>query len=444
MKAAHILLSAVLGLGLTLAGCSRRDAPSGPKLVVISPHNKNIESEFERAFLAHYAAKHGEKVEIEWRDIGGGGSAILSYVRNVYEQSDASGIDLLFGGGEMAFEKLAAEKLLQPLKLSTDVLDHVPATFGGLEMYDPEHLWAGAAVSGFGFLYNKTRLAQLGVQPPATWDDLADPRFYGQVALADPMKSSSANVSYEMIVQSGADWPDGWAKLLGVLGNAAKFYDGASRAADAVLSEAPVATCIDFYGALRVAKYPKHLVYVSPKGQTAFTPDPIAILKNPPHGELAQAFVDFVMSRQGQALWAVKPGADGGPKTHQLGRQPIRRDVYTAYEGKLLPWIVNPYEAGNEMKLDVEMKQVRFGVLRNLVCIAAVENLSGLQKARKAIIDAGLPPDRVKAFVELPPDLRTRQDVFGTADKLRDKTEADRVLTGWRAFFRDKYARLAG
>ena len=43
------------------------------------------------------------------------------------------------------------------------------------------------------------------------------------------------------------------------------------------------------------------LVYVSPTGQTAFSPDPIAILKNPPHPKLAQQFVDFMTSEQAQA-----------------------------------------------------------------------------------------------------------------------------------------------
>lgn len=419
------------------------DLPLTP-LTVISPHNRNIETEIGRAFCIEYALAHGKCVDIEWRDIGGGSSSILRYLRNVYERSDSAGIDVVWGGGEVNFQKLAAENILQPVTMQPDVVASIPQTFGGLEMYDAKRRWVGAALSGFGFLYNATRLKRLKIAPPTSWDDLADRRFHGQIALADPMKSGSANASYEMIVQSGKDWPTGWAKLLGVLGNASRFYDGASRAADAVISEAPVTTCIDFYGALRVAKYPKHLVYVSPKGQTAFSPDPIGILKNPPHGELAQAFVDFVLSRRGQAMLALPPGQADGPAEHVLGRQPIRKDVYEVYAGKFVGWIINPYAAGNEMKLDVAMRRVRFGVLRDLVQVAAVENVDGLRAARKKLIDAGLPPEKTKQFNELPPNLRTREDVAAMAEKLRDKTEAERILTDWRAFFRRKYARLAG
>ena len=65
------------------------------KLVAISPHNTDIENEFEKAFSLHHAVEQGQKVDIEWRDVGGGSSAILQHLRNVYENSDHSGIDIV-------------------------------------------------------------------------------------------------------------------------------------------------------------------------------------------------------------------------------------------------------------------------------------------------------------------------------------------------------------
>jgi ABC-type glycerol-3-phosphate transport system substrate-binding protein len=250
-------------------------------------------------------------------------------------------------------------------------------------------------------------------------------------------------MAYEMIVQSADDWPSGWAKLLSILSNGKQFYDGASSAADAVIAEAPVATCIDFYGAMRVARYPDDLVYVSPAGQTAFNPDPIGILKNPPHPELAQRFVDFVLSPRGQALWAVRPGEPDGPVQYDLMRQPIRRDVYTVYAKDLSPWISDPYQAGQEMHLDVAMQKIRFGVLCKLVRAAAIDNAKGIKKAKAKLIETHFEPGRLAEFVALPENLRTTEQIRQASEGLSEATTAELLSTGWQRFFRDKYERVA-
>ena len=412
-------------------------------LVAVSPHNKDIETEFEKAFSLEYALKHGKRVEIQFRDVGGGGSKILSYLRTVYEHADTSGIDIIWGGGDDAFDKLAADGVLQPLKIAPDVKANIPPTFGGLSMIQPKDLWCGAAVSGFGFMYNKPLLEKLKKPAPATWDDLADAKYNGLIALADPMKSSSATAAYKMIAQSAPTWPAGWAKLLDVLSNANKFYDGASGAADAVVAEAPIAACIDFYGTMRVNKYPKRLVYVSPKSQTVFNADPIAILKNPPHGELAQAFVDFVLSPRGQALWGLKAGEADGPVDAALYRMPIRKDVYTTYEGKLLPGIANPFQPGNEMAISDEMRKLDFNAFRRLVYCASVANAAGLKQAREKLIAEGLPAGKVKLFHELPPNIRTMEEMQAVVAQLRDEKQAEKIMTDWADFFAKKYDALS-
>ncbi len=455
--------------GIMLPGCSRDDPlKSDPRwqsvnqqvaekwgkgidelpeveLVIISPHNQNIENEFEAAFAFHYALQAGKRVRIQWRDVGGGASRILEHLRNLYKRTDSAGMDVVFGGGEDNFEKMGEEGILQKMQIPESFTENVPSPFGGLHMYDPNSRWAGAAVSGFGFLYNREVLDEHGIAPPKQWDDLADDRFVDFVALADPSKSGSAAAAYEMIVQSAEDWPDGWAKLLSILGNAKKFYDGASGAADAVLNEAPVAACIDFYGVMRVHKYPETLVYVSPAGQTAYSPDPIGILKNPPHPELAQAFVDFVLSLEGQGLWGNRVGTKHGPVAEPLHRQPIRRDAYTAYGDRLLGGVESPYKAGNEMTLDIPMRKVRFGVLKYLVRAAAVDNAGPLKQAKAAIV-AAEGQDRARLeqrLYELPPNVRTREQIADIAERLRDPVEAEKITTAWHRFFREKYETIA-
>ncbi|MDK1031761.1 MAG: extracellular solute-binding protein, partial [Planctomycetia bacterium] len=406
--------------------------------------NENIQNEFTWAFSNFYAANYGRRVHIEWRNVGGGGSTIVRSLRNMYSRDDSPGIDILWGGGEFPFQKLADEGLLTPLKLSDDVLQNIPATLGGLEMYDPRRRWCGSAVSGFGFIFNATMLRRCGIEPPRRWEDLASPRFAGLLALADPTQSGSAAATYEMIVQSAPSWPEGWVRLLSILANARRFTDSAGDAANSpALGEALVATCMDFYGAIRVAEAPDELVYLSPAGQTAFSPDPIAILKNPPHPLLARRFVDFVLSRRGQALWALRVGEPDGPLRRPLGRQPIRRDVYRFYAGRMSPWIVNPYEAVGALKIDPKMRSVRFGVLRSLVRAAAVDNRTYLRAAYDRLIASGYERDRLAEFSRLPRNVSTHNGIAEVAKRLKDPTEAELIVTAWTVFFREKYRRVA-
>ena len=414
------------------------------KLVAISPNNTDIENEYESAFSRYYALAYGKRVTIQWRDVGGGTSSIVQYLRNVYENSDRSGIDVVWGGGDYVFGQMAKEGILQPLTIPQDALDNIPAKFGGLSMYDSDKRWVGTALSGFGFLYNKQLLQTLKLPDPTKWEDLGSPKFFGLVGLADPTQSGSAAASYEMIVQSAPNWPEGWARLLSVLGNAKKFYAGAGDAAQAVPSgEVAVATCIDFYGTNRMVKYPGILVYVSPRGETAFNPDPVGILKNPPDPELAQRFVNFLLSVHGQALWALPVGAPDGPRHTPLGRQPIRKDVYQKYGASFGSSIVDPYAEGQTMELNKALWSDSYGLLRNLVWAAAVRNLDQLKAAKKKLIDTNFDPKRLALFNALPENVADEEAIRKTYAQMQNAVDRDRIVTDWVTYFRHKYERVA-
>ncbi|MFW6133822.1 MAG: ABC transporter substrate-binding protein, partial [Planctomycetota bacterium] len=415
-----------------------------PDLTVVSPHNNAIRGEFARAFSAWHEEHYGSPVTIEWVDVGGS-SDILKYLRNVYAGAETAEIDVVFGGGVPNFKTFADEGFIRPVDLPEGYTANVPQTFGGLEMYDVDGMWAGVVVSGFAFLYNRTILQQMGLPAPRTWDDLGDDGYHGQVALADPAHSGSILAVYEMIAQSGRDWPDGWTKLLLVLGNASRFYPGASLAADAVKTETAVAACIDFYGAMRVNQLPQQLTYVNPPGQTAYTPDPVAVLRDPPHPELAERFVEFLLSPQGQALWALPVGVEGGPRADALFRTPIRKDVFERRGGQMLEGIASPYAAGDAMQLDPTLHAVIQEPLKHLIGAAAVKNLDGLQVAREAIARA---PDEtarrelLAAYGRLPDDVDSADDLAELARRLSDATQRERITTAWERFFEAKYARM--
>jgi iron(III) transport system substrate-binding protein len=419
-------------------------APDGlpaTKLVLISAHNAEIRKEFERAFCRYYALEYGKKITMEWRDVSGGSGSILKYMTNVYANAKTSGIDIMFGTGEYPAQVMAEQKLLEPLILTPEAWANIPEHFSGMPMYDHDHLWCGTVLSGFGFLYNTELLGRLKLPSPQTWDDLGTPQYFDLIVLADPTQSGTAAAAYEMVVQSSPDWPSGWAKLLAILSNTKKFVPGSGVAADAPVSgESAIATCIDFFGSERVSKSPDRLAYVSPKGQTGFTPDPVAIPKNPPHVEEAQRFAAFLLSPQGQALWALPVGAKDGPVSRFLGRCPIRQDVYVTYAGQLDPSLANPYEKGASMEIDAKMRAVRYGVLAQLVKAAAIENRQLMHDARRKLIESNSDQAKLAEFNKLPPDIDTPEKIYAIAVELKDPVKAEKIVTDWTAFFRARFS----
>lgn len=414
------------------------------QLVLISPHNEDIKNEYTWAFTLHHAVKYGSRVEIIWRDVSGGTGRVDQYIRNTcYDGKNRAGVDVLWGGGEFVFKKLAADGFLRPAELTDDILDNIPLHFSGQQMRDEQNRWVGSALSGFGFIYNKTMLDKCGLEPPRKWDDLADERFAGLLALADPTASGSAAAAYRMVVVSEQSWPAGWAKLLRILSNAGLFTDSAGAAANApVLGEALVATCIDFYGTTRVAEAPDELTYVSPRGQTTYGADPIGILIDPPNAELAERFMRFVLSRRGQALWALSVADPEGPARTPLGRLPIRSDVYEHYAGRLSPWVDNPFAGGRALQPSPEMQRVNFGVLQQLVYAAALQNPQHLRAARDALIRSGFDRELMDEFNRLPEDIATLEQMGDIAQMLGDDRRKERLQTRWRDFFAAKYRRI--
>jgi ABC-type Fe3+ transport system substrate-binding protein len=439
MRIVRVLLLIAISMLLFYGGCRDNSAGSVDTVIVLSPHSDNIKFEIEQGFKEYYLANYGKEVQIDWRNIGGGGSAILGYIRNIYSRSGSCGIDVLYGAGETPHQYLAAEGLLESYKPADDYFLAVPEVFSGMRLYDPDHYWHGTVLSSFGFLCNKELLASLGLEVPQSWHDLGKSEYRGHIMLADPGQSSSMAAAYEMILQSQPDWHEGWKKLLDILANAKKFTSSSSTAANApVIGEAVIAACIDYYGALAVMQAPDKLGFISPKGGTGFTPDPIAILKNPPGPAAARRFVDYVLSFEGQALWGLKPGVPLGPKESPLNRPPIRRDFYDKYADMMPEWLVKPYEA-QPLEINADLREKRYDVLIELVRAAAIDAGDDLRKAA-VIVDAAGNAALSEKFYALPPDIDTVEKLADVHDKLSGDTYRSELRRRWAKFFRDKYA----
>ena len=250
------LVAVLLGPILMRPKQERGAQAGGRGLVIITPHNESIRSEFGRAFEAQYFARTGERVRVDWRTPGGT-SEIGRYVASEYlaafqnhwtrtlgkpwskvvESSFDNGkvapskdpaqdtpeqaarraflasdvgckIDLFFGGGAYDFQQQAKAGRLVDCgfikahpELFGDGAGKIPQTVSGEPFWDPQGRWIGNVVSSFGICFNTDALARLGLAPPTRWADLADPRYVHEIALANPTQSSSVNKAFEMLIQ---------------------------------------------------------------------------------------------------------------------------------------------------------------------------------------------------------------------------------------------------
>ena len=525
------LLAIVLALPFIFRPTPDEDATAkvDETIVIISPHNEAIRHEFDLGFRRWYRERTGREVRLDWRLIGGT-SEITRFLEGEYiasfqnhwtrelnrpwsaevlgafangrlgpDASDTakearaaflasnvgSGIDVFFGGGTFDFVSQARAGRLAPLREEgaerpdwmTEAI--VPLRHAGDDFRDAGGYWTGAALSSFGIVYNRDALARLGLDSPKAWADLADTRYLGQVALADPTKSGSMNKAFENVVQQeiyavvtermatrryfseearlagekeavAEGWLEGLKLLQLISANARYFTDSAQKVPiDVAAGNCAAGMCIDFYGrqqaeALLRRSGSDRVTYVSPPGGTVFSVDPIALLRGAENPVGARAFIDYVMSPEGQRLWNQKPGTEGGPVRYALRRLPVRRDSYDE------PGLADrrsdpeelPYALEDPLVYRPEWTAALFGELRFILRVMCLDTHPELVEAWRVVSAAGSPPEAMAAMQDLSTvDYATSLGAIKTALRNKDKTVELKLARELSANFRANYAR---
>jgi ABC-type Fe3+ transport system substrate-binding protein len=355
------------------------------EVVVVSPHWDGIREETSRAFSAWHEKKYGQPAAVRWRDVGGGASQILRFLRSEYKTSASSGVDILYGGGVDPFEELEKDGLLTPYDPPAETLAAIPAQLNGMAIMDPKHEWFGAALSGFGIITNERVRQAAGLPAVHAWSDLTDPRLQGWISACDPRSSGSALTIYEIILQSYG-WDKGWAVLMAMSANVRNFLSSsASSAVEVGMGDAAYGVAIDSYGNGQAAYYgPENVTFLLPEGQTMIDPDSIAILKNPPHPEIARHFVEFVLSREGQSLWMLPKGALGGATRNIINHMSVMPALYDELAG-VTPIRTNPFKLHSDFVYSNTLGSHRRAILSVLIAACMIDTHDALVRAWQAL-----------------------------------------------------------
>jgi len=443
-----LLLTTLVLSGVVVTVSAEPDAT----LVIISPHWEGITTEYERAFKAYYQENYGEDVDIEWIDVGGT-SDVIKYVDSQFESSpDGIGIDLWWGGGVDPFIEQAGKGTLVSFQVDESVLGKIPSNIAGVPMYDDEYRWYGTALSGFGIVYNKVLLDLEGLPTPETWEDLTDPRCKGWVGSADPRHSGSTHMAYELILQSYG-WEEGM-KISTLLGANVKSFPSSSSAVPKSVGAGDVAygLAIDQYAWSEVAKVGADKIgYVMPEGLTVINPDSIAILKGAPNLEVAQRFLTFTLTDEGQKLWMLPVGAEGGPEEFLLTRLSVVPSLYGELAGEsVVP--VNPFEMESTLDYDADLGSIRYSFINDLFGAMVIDSHEDLAAAwsdviatENALTVAGITSTKIEeAKDKLGEVPLTWAEASVAVESWDDAEIRNSYISEWHTFALEKYDSATG
>lgn len=331
-------------------------------VTVVTSFPKDLTDPYKKAFEA---ANPGIKIEVLNKNT----TASIAYIK---ELAVGQRPDVMWASAPDAFEVLARDKLLTA---APEVKNpHTPAKIGSYPINDPQGLYYGQALAGYGMMWN-TRYLQANKLPvPKEWSDLAKPEYFGHVAISSPSRSGTTHLTVETMLQ-GEGWDKGWTQLLEIMGNCAAVTDRSFGVPDGVNSgQYGIGMVIDFFGLSgKYSGFPVEFAYPS---VTAVVPANIGLVTGGKNSEEAKKFIAFTLSKDGQQILLE-------PKISRLPVLPYADlKVPAGYPD------VQAVAKRSKVQFNSELSESRYQVVVSMFDQMVTFRLKELQAATKAIHDA--------------------------------------------------------
>ncbi len=267
------------------------------RLVLITPIPVDVANATADRFAEYVRQRFGAALKPTIVAMGGP----VAYGR-IIEWRGRPDADLMWAGEAELFDDLAEKRLLAAHELPDAMVREIPAAVGEprtIPLRDPRGYWIGTALTATGLIYHPRLLRRLGVEPPRDWDDLLDCRLKGNVVQSTPYQSSSHHASLEVLLQLRG-WQKGWDWAQRVGGNTGLF---ATRSRDVPTFVARGEFAVGFgvlsYMAFQEVLAGNDLRFVSPP-YAWISPAPTAVLAGARSPRAARAFLQFLLSEEGQ------------------------------------------------------------------------------------------------------------------------------------------------
>jgi len=344
-------------------------------LTIVTSYPTDTTNTFKAAFEKKYP---GVKVEMLKKKTTAG----IKYLQEISASNTA---DMFWASAPDAFEVLKGDDLL--VKYDVKVTG-IPKNVGSFPINDPDGYYKGFAASGYGIMWNTRYLKAKNLPNPGEWSDLKDPIWHGHVGMSAPSRSGTTHLTVETLIQ-GMGWDAGWAEWKAIAGNFKTVTERSFGVPDGVNSgQFGAGIVIDFFGlSSQASGFPVEFVYPH---VTTLVPANIAIVKNAPNQPAAAAFIEYLLSNEGQELLL-------NPKIRRL---PVNPQTYA----KAPADFPNPFKdksIGAAVKFDLALSKNRYNVVNSLfdVMITYNSEAEALIKQARMLINE-MPIDEAKAGQE--------------------------------------------
>lgn len=199
-------------------------------------------------------------------------------------------IDVWWGGTGDPHLIAAEEGLTQPSGVDTSALLGWAQNMAEISEGRTVGIYAGA----LGIAYNTEILAENGIAPPECWADLADPRFEGEIQVANPNSSGTAYTELATFVQLFGE--DEAMERLAAIGANVNSYTKSGSAPTKAAARGETGVSIGFmHDMVNQAAQGFPLAIVAPCEGTGYEVGAVSIIDGARNFEAAQAWVEFAL-----------------------------------------------------------------------------------------------------------------------------------------------------
>ena len=224
-------------------------------------------------------------------------------VSRVLAENEAGSLlaDVLLVADDVTFETLKEQNLL--IAYESPELEGIPE-----EYIDKDHMYTGTKVITTGIAYN----TDLVDTAPTSFADLTDPAYKDNLIMPSPLYSGAAAYNLGVITRTEGM---GWDYYQALKDNGITVDRGNGAVQNAIVAGDKACGLLADYMAIRSKNDGAPVEFVYPEEGSPAVTEPIGIVNGTDNEELAKAFVDYVLSDDGQTL------------TSQIGYTPVKSGV---------------------------------------------------------------------------------------------------------------------
>lgn len=195
--------------------------------------------------------------------------------------------DVLLIADSVTMESLKQQNLLAAYKSPQ-------ATRFDAQLYDKEGYYYGTKLITTGIAYHSKAPVK-----PSSWQDLFKPELKNMTTLPSPLYSGAAQIHQATLMNDPAL---GWQYYEKLKENGAMPQSGNGAVMSAIASGSKAYGVLVDYMAIREKAKGAPIEFVFPKEGVSIVTEPVAMMKNAKNPQAAKAFIDFVLSDEGQKL----------------------------------------------------------------------------------------------------------------------------------------------